>query len=352
MENKIKLAFVGVGGIFDMHISVAMKNPAVEVYAFCDIDEKKLREKGERHSISRLFTDYTEMLKLEEIDGVVVCTWNKVHAPISIAALKAGKHVFCEKPMAINAKEAQEMLDAAKESQRQLYVGFVRRCGADCLAVRSFVETGYLGTPYYAKAKYIRRNGYPGGWFGIKELSGGGPLIDLGVHVIDLIRYVTGNPKPISVYAMVSNKLGMLDGIAKGNMHTAQTELQQKSDVEDFATAMIRFDNGMVLNVETSFTLNGEDSTEVSIYGDKGGLLLEPQMKLYSVMNGYCVTTVPNPEAKFDWDKAFYRQMDNFVQAIKGAYSTLSIAEDGVTLMKILSGAYESARIGHEVILD
>lgn len=352
MENKVKLAFVGVGGIFDMHMSVAVKNPAIEIYAFCDIDKDKLQAKGAKYGITKLFTDYKEMLKLDEIDGVVICTWNKEHAPISIAALKAGKHVFCEKPMAINAQEAQEMLDTAKECQRQLYVGFVRRCGADCRAVRSFVEAGCLGNPYFAKAKYIRRNGYPGGWFGVKELSGGGPLIDLGVHVIDLIRYVTGNPKPVSVYAMTSNKLGMLDGVAKGTMHTAQTMLQQASDVEDFAAAMIRFDNGMVLSVEASFTLNGEDSTEVSIFGDKGGMQLEPQMKLYSVMNGYCVTTVPVPEAKFDWDQSFYMQMDNFVRAIKGEISALSIAEDGVTLMKILSGAYESARIGHEVILN
>lgn len=352
MENKVKIAFVGVGGIFDAHISGVVKNPAIEVYALCDIDEKKLRVKGEKYGVTRLFTDYKEMLKLDEIDGVVVCTWNKEHAPISIAAMKMGKHVFCEKPMAINVQEAQEMLNVAKETGRQLYVGFVRRCGADCKAVHSFIEAGYLGSPYFAKAKYIRRNGFPGGWFGAKEYSGGGPLIDLGVHVIDLIRYVTGGPKPISVYAMTANKLGMLEGVTKGATHTAQSNVQYPSDVEDFATAMIRFDNGMVLSVETSFTLNGEDSAEVSIYGDKGGMLLEPQMKLYSVMNGYCVTTIPVPEAKFDWDNAFYTQMDNFVRAIKGEYDTLSIAEDGVILMKILSGAYESARTGHEVVLD
>ncbi|MBR4942566.1 MAG: Gfo/Idh/MocA family oxidoreductase [Clostridia bacterium] len=352
MDKKVKLAFVGVGSIFEAHISAALKNPSIEVYAFCDINEEKLRAKGEKYGVSRLFTDYKEMFKLEEIDGVVVCTWNKEHAPVSIAAMKAGKHVFCEKPMAINATEAEEMLAVAKECNRQLVVGFVRRCGADCKAVRSFVEAGCLGNPYFAKAKYIRRNGYPGGWFGVKELSGGGPLIDLGVHVIDLIRYVTGNPKPISVYAMTSDKLGMLEGVAKNGGYSAQTVTTKQSDVEDFAAAMIRFDNGMVLSVETSFTLNGEDSAEVSIYGDKGGMLLEPQMKLYSVMNGYCVTTTPVPEAKFDWDNAFYTQMNNFVRAIKGEYSALSIAEDGVVLMKILSGAYESAKTGHEVILS
>ena len=153
MNNKVKIAFVGLGGIFDAHIAIALKNPAIEVYAFCDINEEKLREKGSRYGISRLFTDYNEMLKLDEIDGVVVCTWNREHAPISIASMKAGKHVFCEKPMAINAEQAQEMLEVAKETNRQLYVGFVRRCGADCKAVRSFVEAGSLGVPYFAKAK-------------------------------------------------------------------------------------------------------------------------------------------------------------------------------------------------------
>ena len=111
MENKVKIAFVGVGGIFDAHISFVVKNPAIEVYALCDIDENKLRVKGEKYGVTRLFTDYKEMLKLDEIDGVVVCTWNKEHAPISIAAMKAGKHVFCEKPMAMNTREAEEMLE-------------------------------------------------------------------------------------------------------------------------------------------------------------------------------------------------------------------------------------------------
>ena len=352
MAEKKKIAFVGVGSIFDMHIQSAEANPNVEVYAFCDIDEAKLRAKGERHGIRRLYTSEEEMLRdLPELDGVMVCTWNQAHAPCTIAALNAGKHVFCEKPMALNAAEAEEMEEAARRNGKQLMIGFVRRFGDDCKAVQAFMEDGSLGTPYFAKAKYIRRNGFPGGWFGQKKLSGGGPLIDLGVHVIDLIRYVAGNPQPVSVYAMTSDRLGMMKDVLRGSdAYLSQSAMQSESDVEDFAAAMIRFDNGMVLSVETSFTLNGEDSAEVSIYGDKGGMRIEPEMELFTVRNGYCVNILPQPAAKFDFARSFAAELDYFVRAMDHPEQD-AFAQDGVVLMKILTAAYESARTGHEVVL-
>ena len=142
------------------------------------------------------------MMAKEELDCVSVCTWNAAHKGATIAALRGGANVICEKPMAMNAAEAEEMLAAAKETGKLLQIGFVRRFGKDADTVREFTDAGVMGDIYYAKATYLRRNGCPGGWFGDKAYSGGGPLIDLGVHVIDLTRYLAGNPNPISAYGV------------------------------------------------------------------------------------------------------------------------------------------------------
>ena len=145
-QKKIKIAVIGVGGISEAHIGGYKALPNVELYAFCDINEKTLKLKGERHGVTRLYTDEATMLaELPEIDAVSVCTWNAAHAPCSIMALNAGKHVLCEKPMAMNAQEAQEMLEAAKRNNRVLMIGFVRRFGNDAAILKDFIDAGDFG---------------------------------------------------------------------------------------------------------------------------------------------------------------------------------------------------------------
>ena len=207
MGQKLKVGIIGTGSISAMHIEGYLKNPNVELYAFCDINEAQLKKMAAKYGITRTYTDCNEMLKLKELDAVSVCTWNSAHAPCTIAALNAGKHVLCEKPMATSAAEAREMLEAAKRNHKLLMIGFVRRYGNDCRIVKDFIDKDFIGDIYYAKATYLRRNGNPGGWFGDKSRSAGGPLIDLGVHVIDLTRYLMGNPKPVSIYGVTYQKL-------------------------------------------------------------------------------------------------------------------------------------------------
>ncbi len=352
--KKIKIGIIGVGGISQMHINSYRANPNVELYAFCDIDKKRLEEKGKANGIARLFTSAQEMCALPELDAVSVCTWNSAHAPCAIVALEAGKHVLCEKPMATHAAQAQAMLDAAERSGKILAMGFVRRFGRDCTFAKDFAEAGALGEVYFAKAKYIRRNGNPGGWFGDKSRSGGGPLIDLGVHVIDLLRYLMGNPRPVSVTAAAFDKLGNRSGLKlspKGYLSETE-ETETINNVEDFATAFIRFDNGAVLSVETSFCLNGQDSAEVALYGNRGGIEFEPKLTLYSEQNGYLVDLSPVPNPSLDIDAAFRAEIDDFVNAVQNGTPVKAPAEDGVLLMKILDAAYESARTGREVKID
>ena len=352
--KKIKIAVIGTGSISHSHIQAYLKNESVELYAFCDIDEQVLKAAGEKYGVTRLYTDEAEMLRaLPEIDAVSVCTWNSAHAPCSIMALEAGKDVLCEKPMALNAQEAQKMLDTAKKCGRKLMIGFVRRFGNDTEVIQDFLRAGTLGDIYFAKATYLRRNGNPGGWFGDKSRSGGGPLIDLGVHVIDLTRYLMGNPKPVSVYGATFKKLGNRSGLKEKVQYSSVSKSEKDiCDVEDFATALVRYDNGAVLSVEASFCLNlKQDVGKVELFGEKGGLSLDPSLEIHTDNCGYLTNITLNKSTALDFNGLFEREINYFVDALVNDKDVLSIAEDGVTIMKMLDAIYKSAETGNEVKL-
>ena len=349
----IKVGVIGTGGISGVHLGGYSRNPNVEIYALCDINEKNLAKRAEEYKVSRTFTDYREMLALPELDAVSVCTWNSAHAECAIAALRAGKHVLCEKPMALNTAQAQEMEKAAKENGKLLMIGFVRRFGNDCAVLKDFIDSGSFGEIYYAKAQYLRRKGCPGGWFGDKSRSGGGPLIDLGVHVIDLCRYLMGGPQPVSVYGATFNKLGDRRHIkdARGYSSTVVSK-DDIFDVEDMATALIRFDNGAVLSVEASFSLNIEkDVGNIELFGTKAGCKLDPELTIFTDMNDYLANVKLAQSTALSFDGLFDNEINHFVECIETGKPCRNPAQDGVTLMKILDGIYESARTGHEVLL-
>ena len=350
----LKVAVIGVGSISSVHIEGYRHNPDVELYAFCDIDAKKLEEKGKKYGVTRLYTDLDTMLaELPEIDAVSVCTWNSAHAPCTIKALNAGKHVLCEKPMALNAKEAQEMIDASKKNGKKLMIGFVRRFGNDTAVTRDFINAGNLGDIYYAKATYLRRNGYPGGWFGNKEYSGGGPLIDLGVHVIDLCRYLMGCPKPVSAYGATFDCIGMRKNLKDSVGYRSSSLVEEKFNVEDMATALIRFDNGAVLSVEASFNLHIKKNVgEIQLFGSKGGVSLDPEFSLYTEMNNYLADVTLNMPTALSFDGLFQNEINYFVESLLTDRDLSSIAEDGCTLMKILDAIYESAATGKECLIN
>lgn len=351
--SKLKIGIIGVGNISEVHIAGYLAREDVELYAFCDMNEKRLKEKGEKYGVTRLFTDYNEMLKLEEIDAVSVCTWNCAHAPASIAALKSGKHVLCEKPMAMNAEQAIEMEKVAEESGKLLQIGFVRRFGNDAEILKKFIDNGELGDIYFAKATYLRRHGTPGGWFVDKEKSGGGPLIDLGVHVIDLTRYLMGNPKPVSVYGATFNKLGTRCDLEKVTSYTsAEDDVEFTSEVEDLAVAMIRYDNGAVLLVETSFELNLENEIgKVEFFGTKAGAAVNPQVKIFKDDHGRLTNLSFNGNTALSFEGLFENEVSHFVDCIKTGKPTIAPAADGVDVMHILDAIYESAKTGHEVLI-
>ncbi len=353
MSKKLKIGIIGVGGISESHIVGYRTDPDVELYAFCDINEARLQHMGEKYGVTRLFTKKEDLLALPEIDAVSVCTWNSQHAPCTIAALDAGKHVLCEKPMATNEQEAQAMLDAAKRNNRLLMIGFVRRFGNDCKILKDMIDNGTLGELYYSKATYLRRHGNPGGWFGDKSRSGGGPLIDLGVHVLDLTRYLMGNPKPVSVYGVTFHKLGNRPDVKDKIGYVATSASPDDvCDVEDFATAMVRFDNGAVITLETSFSLNLKDDVgRIEMFGTEGGAKLEPELELYTQLNGYMADVTLKTPTALSFNGLFENEIHHYLACVRGEATCMSPAEDGVMIMRILDAIYKSAATGHEVML-
>jgi len=229
----------------------------------------------------------------------------------------------------------------------------VRRFGNDCAILKDFIDAGDFGEIYYAKANYTRRNGCPGGWFGDKSRSGGGPLIDLGVHVIDLVRYLMGNPQPVSVYGVTYDKLKDRPGIKKAGGYTSETETEKPIfDVEDLASALIRFDNGATLAVEAAFSLNiPKDVGRIELYGTKSGAVVDPELHIYSQQNGYLTNVELAQSTALSFDGLFENEIAHYVKCITEGIPCRNPGEDGVAMMKILDAVYESARTGHEVII-
>ncbi len=354
MENrKLRVGVIGTGNIARSHLNAYKNNPDVEIYALCDIDPQHLEKAGKEYGVTRLYTDRAQMLALPELDAVSVCTWNSAHAVCTIDALNAGKNVICEKPMATNAEDALAMQRAAEKNGKLLMIGFVRRFGDDMALIRDFADKGYFGDFYYAKAQYLRRNGNPGGWFGDKSRSGGGPLIDLGVHVIDFVRYAMGNPKATSVYGATYQKLFDRKNIKTPKAYVSHSATDHDiCDVEDLAVAMIRFDNGATLTIEASFSLNtAQDSGDLQLYGDKAGVIVGSPMRLFSEENGYMTDVTLAGSRGFDFTKSFQAEIDDFVHSVRTGEPCRNPAEDGVELMRILTAIYESAASGHEVTL-
>jgi len=346
----LKLGFIGCGGIACCHGETYKKlADRVEFVACCDIDEGRAKNYKEKYGYQKYYTDYHQMLAENKFDVIEVCTWNSAHAECTIAALNAGANVKCEKPMAMNTQEALAMKEAAEKNGKLLMIGFVRRHGNDAATAIDYINEGYLGDIYYVKASYLRRAGFPGGWFGDKSRSGGGPLIDLGVHVIDLSRYILGNPKPVTVFGATFDKIGMRNLKGNGGGWMSMTEVDKPIfTVEDLATAMIRFDNGAVLYVEASFNLNMSDKTPGGLvfYGSKAGLTLDP-FELHTEVNGRLADIQIHGDT--GCGDFFFYEDKNFLDSVEGKAVCKAPAEDGVELMRILDAIYESAKTGKSV---
>lgn len=351
--DKIKIGFIGTGTISNFHARGYNKLDNVEIYAACDLNRERAEDFAQKYGAKHVFTDYNEMLKLSEIDAISICTWNNAHAPATIAALKAGKHVLCEKPPAMNTAEAKEMARVAEETGKLLMIGFVRRFGKNTQVLKNFIDNGYFGDIYYANTKCIRRYGNPGGWFANSKRSGGGPLIDLGVHMIDLVKFLMGKPKAITVTGSVYNKIGARPYLKGTDKYISADSNDSYSDVEDFTAAMIKFENGATLTVETSFDHHiKEEQLTLEIYGSKAGAIMEPKLEIFTEVNGYLTDMTPKYACSSEaFSENFENETRHFIDCIVNGTECLNTPDDGVEIMKIIDAIYESARTGYEVII-
>ncbi|WP_054948814.1 Gfo/Idh/MocA family protein [Numidum massiliense] len=352
--KQLNVGVVGAGSISAMHLGAYKNNKMVKISAVCDLNEQRARQKAAEYDIPDVYTDYNDLLADEMIDAVSICTWNNSHAEIAIAALEAGKHVLVEKPLCQTVAEAEQIEAAVHRSEQVLQVGFVRRFGTNVNVLKKFIDAGDLGDIYYAKTSCLRRLGNPGGWFADRERSGGGPLIDVGVHVIDLCWYLMGKPKVKSVSGNTYKKLGNRKNVENLSYYKAADYDPDLNTVEDMANAVIRFENGASLVVDVSFTLHAkEDELTVKLYGDKGGVEVEPQLLLVSEKHDTILNAVPQiDDLSFDFENGFQSEIDHFVHCCLGEQKTIAPVEDGVEIMKILCAIYESSEKEQEIYLN
>ncbi|MCY9514502.1 Gfo/Idh/MocA family protein [Paenibacillus apiarius] len=352
--SKVKVAVVGAGSISEMHFGGYEKNGEAEIVAVCDLNAERAKEKAVRFGApeAAIYTDYKELVADSNVDAISICTWNNSHAPIAIAALEAGKHVLVEKPLCMTVEEALAVQEAQKKSGKTLQVGYVRRYGTNTRVLKKFIDDGDLGQIYYAKASCLRRLGNPGGWFSDKERSGGGPLIDLGVHVIDLCWYLMGKPKVKSVSGNTYNLLGNRNHIENLSFYKASDYDANVNTVEDMANALIRFENGASLAVDVSFSLHlKQDELNVKLFGDKGGAEVEPELLILGEKHNTILNMSPQIDhLSFDFNRGFQNEVDHFIDCCLGRTETLCPAEDGVEMMKMLCGIYESSAKGTEIV--
>jgi len=352
MSKSVGIAVIGMGYIGQKtHLPAFLKmqeEGLVRIVAICDVNPDALKEAAEKFGITNTFTDHQKLLEMEEIDAVDVCTPNYLHKQPVIDAFAAGKHVICEKPLAINAVEGAEMIAAAHAAGRKFQIALNMRFGSGPQAVKRFIDDGKIGEIYYARAHALRRRGIPGwGTFTQKDKQGGGPLIDIGVHVLDLTLWLMGYPQPVSVTGQTYVKFGTREGVL-GLLGQWDPKTYT---VEDFAAGFIRFENGATLSLESSFAANlAENQFHTSLFGTEGGAYLDlandAATRLYREESGTLTDTTPVFLPKIMTHDAELRA---FVQAIADDTPVPVPAEQGLLVSRVLDALYLSAETGHEV---
>jgi len=336
--EKVRCGVIGLG-IGRAHLKGYQSHPMAEVVAVADPDESRLKSVGDEFHVPERYTSATEMFRKAKLDVVSVATPNKFHMPLSLEALKAGCHVICEKPMAMSAREGRVMAEAARKAGKRLMINFSYRFRDETMALKKEVDGGALGDVYMARTIWHRRRGMPrfGGWFGQKELAGGGPLIDLGVHRIDLALWLMGYPKPAWVmgnaYGAIAPALAKREG--------------KKFDVEDMAVAMVSFENGATLWVEASWAANVAEAEmmETRLFGTEGGCVHRNVNETYQFEVDLFL---PRPGGHFDMklrrpEPGLGSSMHHMVDCILNDKPHIATAEEGILVMELLDAIYKSA---------
>jgi predicted dehydrogenase len=349
--KKLRVAIIGCGGISQTHLGAFQTMPEVEIVAGVDIDPDRLTIMKDKWGVNHVYKDWKTMLKEVKPDAVSVCTPNGVHAQPAIDSANAGSHVIVEKPMAMNPIECKKMIDAAAKNDVKLSVGFQYRYHPNTEFLTRAREDGQFGNVMFVKCQALRRRGIPNwGVFGRKELQGGGPMIDIGVHVIEMAHYVMGSPKPIAA----SGNTWTYMGNKKSDVVSQWPNWDYKTyTVEDLAIGQIRFENGAILQIEASFAAHiKEDVWNFTLIGDKGGSTWDPPA-LFTDRAGTMINSTPGfLSNKTDFHNLFISKLRNWVDGCIKGTPLRAPGEAGLAVQKILDGVYRSAEAGKEVKID
>jgi predicted dehydrogenase len=347
----LKVGVIGVGGIARTHFPGWAESPNTEVVALSDVVGETLRTVGEAQGVSKLYEKPEDLIADPEIDIVDICTPNNYHAPLAIAALNAGKHVLCEKPLAPKPDAIRDMIAARDASGKMLMTAQHFRFQGTSKALKSEIDTGLLGNIYHARSWMLRRAALiarPG--FIMKQHSGGGPCIDIGVHILDLTLWMMGFPKPVSVTGITQDKLVHQPGA----FSTWGPPIDQsKFDVEEFAAAFVRFENGATLILEVSWLLHhkttGEDM-QMWLYGDKAGANWPSNEILWN--NNASQQQLNTTLVRSETGEPHAKECVEFADAIVNGKPSPVPAEQSLIVMTILDGLYRSAAEGREIRFD
>ena len=339
-KNILRVAIIGTG-FGAVHARAYNKHPRVELVAVAGRDAKKTKAFAKEHGIAAAYSDWREMLATERLDAISIVTPNALHEEMSIAALQAGCHVLCEKPLAPTAKAAKRIIRAAKSARKQLAVNFPFRFDPCLCEVKRLIDSGALGRIYYLKSRWLRPRGLPTGWFSEAAQSGGGALLDIGVHRLDVLMWLLGRPKVESVNAVTHNALGKrLAG--------------KRFDVEDMAALFIRLKGGAAAQFEAAWACNAmtHDRMEREIFGEKGGIVhfnySEEGYELHVFDgSGANVREVPPRIQRAPFDPTL--SVRAFADALLAGTPAPSSPADALAGIEIIEAAYKSARTGKEV---
>ena len=347
-DQRLRVGVVGLGFAGRTALEAFSELPDVEVVALAGLEKDILTSLGEKHGVPHLYEKWEDLLETEGLEAVSIGTPTQLHAPIALKALEKGLHVLSEKPLARTVAEGTAMVEASKAAGRVLKVVFNHRERGDVIALKHQIDEGQLGRIYYAKAHWMRRNGIPGmgGWFTNRELSGGGPLIDLGVHILEAAHYIIGAPRPVTAtgatYCYIGDK--PCQAVAPWGAWDHSTY-----SVEDLAVGTIRFENGTMLSIESSFAAHIEkDVWNITIMGEKAGASWE-SATIFTDHGGYMMNMTAQHLGT--WDH-FEQKMKHFVEVCRDGRKNESPGEHGLMVQKMLDGVYASAEKGREVPIE
>jgi predicted dehydrogenase len=352
MAEQLGIGVIGAGTIAEgNHLPGYQKQSDARLVAIADVNGERARAIAAKFGVPHSYSDYQELLANPDVDAVSICVPNFQHAPVSMAALQAGKHVLVEKPPALSAEEGRAVAAVVEASGRVYMVCQNHRFRPEVVQLKRYVDSGALGEIYYAKTAMLRRRGSSGGWFAQKRYSGGGALIDIGVHCLDWTRWILGNPKPLQVLGITRQKIGSysLDEYRSYVPVDLRGQTQRPpdwaGDTEELAVAVIRMEPDITLTLEVSWTLNLEaDRTSTEIFGTNAGAKLDP-LTIYTEELGRLVDKAPRV-SPVPYAETHARAIRHFLDCIREGRHPISDAAQAVVTLQILDAIYASSQTG------